>query len=177
MRRRRSHMKTPLILAEHPALAETVREGLNPEQYRIIHRSTLEEAEPFLVHGLADCCILDLDLTTVQGLWSVEKVRRRAPKCPVLIYAGAKQWEWEEEAYLQGATHVLSKPVRPRLLAALLERLWPAAASAPSLPAVPPAPPIAVPAAVVSAPAASQTLTVLRDVSSILSHSLNTEAM
>jgi hypothetical protein len=48
----------------------------------------------------------------VQEVWILEKLRRRAPRCPILIYTGAKQWEWEEEAYLHGAAHVLAKPVR-----------------------------------------------------------------
>ena len=98
----------------------------------------LEEAEPLLVHGLADACILDVGLANVQGIWSVEKLRRRAPKCPIIVYTGG-QWEWEEEAYLQGATHVLSKPVRPRMLAALLDRLWPSGPAPRSGVSLPPA--------------------------------------
>ena len=83
-----------------------------------------------LAHGLAEACIVDVELTGVQGIWFLEKLRRKAPKCPVIIYTGAKQSEWEEEAYLQGATHVLTKPVRGRMLDALLDRLWPAPAAA-----------------------------------------------
>ena len=135
-------MRTLLVLAEHPDFAEAVRASLNAEQYRVVHRTNVEEAEPLLVHGVADACILDLELSQVQGLWSLEKLRRRAPRCPVIIYAGAQPWEWEEEAYLQGSTHVLAKPVRPRLLAGLLERLWVSPATAPvpaplPLPALP----------------------------------------
>src|SRR5262249_17007621 len=121
-------MKKLLVLAQHPELAESIQAGLNPEQYQVLHRGSVEEAEPLLAQGLADACILDLELTNIQGVWFIEKLRRRPPKCPIIIYTAAKQWEWEEEAYLQGATHVLNKPVRPRMLSALLERLWPAPA-------------------------------------------------
>jgi hypothetical protein len=38
-------MKTLLVLAGHPGFAEAVRAGLNPEQYRVIDRASLEEAE------------------------------------------------------------------------------------------------------------------------------------
>ncbi|MGD0262243.1 MAG: ATP-binding protein [Verrucomicrobiota bacterium] len=173
-------MKTLLVLAEHPGFAEAVRAGLNPEQYRVIDRANVDEAEPLLAHGLAEACIVDIELTGVQGIWLLEKLRRKAPKCPVILYAGAKQSEWEEEAYLQGAAHVLTKPVRARMLTALLERLWPAPAAArPIQPATPPPPP---PETVKSAdketaPGAAQTLGVLRDFSGILTHSLNAEAM
>src|SRR5688572_9664567 len=104
-------MKTILVLAQHPELAETLRGGLSPEQYRIVHRATVDEAEPLLAHGLASACVVDVELTGVQEIWILEKLRRRATKCPIIIYAGAKQWEWEEEAYLNGATYVLTKPI------------------------------------------------------------------
>jgi signal transduction histidine kinase/DNA-binding response OmpR family regulator len=172
-------MKTILVLAPHPELAETLRTGLNPEQYRIIHRPGLEEAEPLLAHGLAGVCIVDVELTGVQGVWQLEKLHRRAPKCPVIVYTGAKQSEWEEEAYLQGVVHVLTKPVRLRTLSAVLDRVL---AGTPAH------------SASVSAPLAAessrtmlsgqsgftnafQTLAVLRDFSSILTHSLNAEAL
>src|SRR5678815_2656003 len=117
-------MKTLLVLAQHPDLPEAVRAALNPEQYRVIHRTGFDEAEPLLAHGLVNACIVDVELSSVQGVWILEKLRRRSPKCPLIIYTGAKQWEWEEEAYLQGATHVLTKPVRSRMLTAVLDRLW-----------------------------------------------------
>ena len=172
-------MKTLLVLAEHPDFAEAVRSAINPEQYRVLHRANLNEAEPLLVHGLIGACVADVELTSIQGLWFFEKLRQKAPKCPVIIYTGAKQWEWEEEAYLHGATHVLTKPVRPRLLTALLERLWPAPTSPPSLPpAAQPYPSeIAKPAEAGTGPGTTQTLSVLRDFSAILTHSLNAEGM
>lgn len=172
-------MKTLLVLAAHPELAESIRASLSPEQYRIVHRATVEEAEPILAHGLANACIVDVELSSVQGVWVLEKLRRRAPKCPLIIYTGAKQWEWEEEAYLQGATHVLTKPVRIRMLTALLDRLWETSAP-PVLPTAPGpaseyARPVGVPAAL--PPPVFQTLSPLRAFSAILTHSLDAEAM
>jgi signal transduction histidine kinase/DNA-binding NarL/FixJ family response regulator len=172
-------MKTLLVLAGHPDFAEAVRAGVNPEQYRIIDRASLEEAEPLLAHGLAEACLIDVELTDVQGIWFLEKLRRKAPKCPIIIFTGAKQSEWEEEAYLQGATHVLTKPVRGRMLTALLDRLWPTTAALPPMPAAtPPQTPETMKSAENgAAPTAAQTLSVLRDFSGILTHSLNAEGM
>ncbi len=172
-------MKTLLVLGEHPDFAQHVRSALDPERFRVVYRAQFEEAEPLLVHGLADACILDLELANVQGVWCLEKVRRRAPKCPVLIFTGATKWEWEEEAYLQGAAHVLSKPIRGRMLQALLERLWPPPVTgpAPSTIAYSPTPNPPRVADRLEPPVYPQSMTVLRDFSGILTHSLNAEAM
>jgi len=117
-------MKTILVLSPHPDFAEVIEAGLNREEYRIVHRIGVEEAEPLLVHGLISACILDMDLIGVQGIWVIERLRRRDNNCPIIAYTAESQSEWEEEAFLHGVTHVLTKPVRARLLGSLLERLW-----------------------------------------------------
>jgi len=172
-------MRTLLVISPHPETADTIRSGLNPGQYRIIHRASHEEAEPLLAHGLAQICILDMELEGVQGLWTVERLRRRDPHCPILVYSGSKASDWEEEAYLRGVNHVLAKPVRPRLLAALLDRLLavptPAASTttfhrseSPPAASVGVSPSLASPALPYAA---------LRNFSSILTHSLDAEAL
>lgn len=180
-------MKTILVVAPHPELADAMRGGLNPEQYRVVHRVSPEEAEPMLVHGLAHVCVLDLELTGVQGIWVVEKLQRRAPNCPLIVYTGTRSVDWEEEAYLKGVRHVLTKPFRARLLNTVLDGLLSHTKSSISpQPARPldttffgnsPAGPT-MPANVMT-PSTSQfqSLSVLRDFSAILTHSLNAEAL
>jgi nitrogen-specific signal transduction histidine kinase/CheY-like chemotaxis protein len=174
-------MKTILVLSSHPDFAEMVRGSLNPEQYRVVHRLSVDEAEPLLTHSLAAACVLDVDLMDVDGVWVIERLRRHDAKTPILAYSSSNPSEWEEEAFLHGVTHVLAKPVRPRLLNALLERLWSTPATARPAPIAPPA--SLAPFRPAEAPAAggfvnaAQTLDMLRDFSSILTHSLNAEAM
>ena len=169
-------MKTLLVLAQHPGLCEALRSALDPAKYRVIERLTVEEAEPLLGRGLLDVCIIDVEQMNVQGLWAVEKLRRRLPSCPVLVYSGSRPWEFEEEAYLQGVAHVLAKPVRARMLGELLQRLCtPPAPSA--VRAIPSSRPPEIRAAAGSSPNAYRALEVLRDFSGILTHSLCAEAM
>ena len=175
-------MKTLLVISPHPETAETIRNGLNPSQYRVIHRAHHEETEPLLAHGLAHVCILDMELEGVQGLWAAERLRRRDPRCPILVYTGAKSADWEEEAYLRGVNHVLAKPVRPRLLATLLDRIFSTASPAASVAS-------GSTTTMFRAETASSLGTsfissspglpyaALRNFSSILTHSLNSEAM
>ncbi|MEO8426958.1 MAG: ATP-binding protein [Verrucomicrobiota bacterium] len=177
-------MKTILVLAQHPETVESVRTGLEAERYRVIHRTNVEEAEPFLRQGFLNACIVDIELSDVQGIWIIEKLKRRLPTCPILVYTDNKQWEWEEEAFLQGVEHVLTKPVRARLLNALLDRLWAKQASSPShipagagqMQALPyRAASLAKP--VDASHSGFKALEVLRDSSAILTHSLCAEAL
>ena len=124
-------MKTLLDLAQHPDFAEAIRAVVNPESFRIIHRVSLDEAEPLLHAALFGGCIIDAEVGGAQWIWMIEKLRRRVPACPIIVYTADKAWEWEEEAYLMGVAQVVAKPVRARLLNALLER----ALSRPAAPA------------------------------------------
>jgi signal transduction histidine kinase/CheY-like chemotaxis protein len=170
-------MKSILILSPHPELAEAVRAGLNPGQYRIIHRTGPDDAEPLLAHGLAQVCIVDFEFDGVQALWLIERLRRRDPNCPILVYTRDKQSEWEEDAYLRGVSHVLAKPVRPKVLAALLDRIF----AAPPATTVAVSPRADLPTAFLTHPGlaipAAHPLGMLRNFSSILMHSLNAEAL
>ncbi|HXI70652.1 MAG TPA: ATP-binding protein [Verrucomicrobiae bacterium] len=173
-------MKTILVLSNHPDFAEEIRVGLNPGQYRVVHRLSADEAEPLLAHGLVAVCILDADLMDVELVWMVDRLRRFDLRAPIVVYTSANASAWEEEAFLHGVTHVLTKPVRARLLNTVLERLVNAAVQR-TVP-VAPAPPqgsfsrAAEPAPYRPSPP-SPTLDVLRDFSSILTYSLNSEAM
>src|SRR5882672_4238122 len=176
-------MKTILVLSPHPDFAEAVRAALNAEQYRIVHRLNVEEGEPLLVHGLVTTCILDADLLGVESIWIIERLRRRDTKTPIIAYTANTQSDWEEEAFLRGVTHVLTKPIRNRLLNSVLERLSNQPAITRMVPSVP-AGNTAIFARAVTDPDAarrlantSQTLDMLRDFSSILTHSLDAEAM
>jgi signal transduction histidine kinase/CheY-like chemotaxis protein len=174
-------MKTILVLSSHPDFAETIRASLSPEEYRVVHRLNVDEAEPLLAHGVAGACIIDVDLMGVEGVWTIERLRRRDAKSPIIAYTADNQSEWEEEAFLHGVTHVLTKPIRSRLLNTVLERIW----NAPAQRALPPAsspaqisfPRSSEPSADHRFAHATQSLDMLRDFSSILTYSLNAEAM
>ncbi len=176
-------MKTILVLSPHPDFAGAIRAALSQEEFRIVHRLNVPEAEPLVIHGLASAIILDANLTGVESIWTLEQLRRRDKKTPIIAYTELAQADWEEEAFLHGVSHVLAKPVRPRLLNSVLEKLWHAAPA--------PRPGISVPSGNTAVFArteadpqaggrfvnAAQTLDVLRDFSPILTHSLDAEAM
>jgi len=176
-------MKTILVLSAHPDFAEAIRTSLNLEQYRVVHRLNVDEGEPLIVHNLASACIVDADLMGVESVWVIERLRRRNAKTPILAYTELVQADWEEEAFLRGVTQILTKPVRERLLNSVLDRLLTPSAPLRFVPSLPAGNTAFFSRATVDPAAAgrfanaAQTLDVLRDFSSILTHSLDAEAM
>ena len=59
-------MKTILVLASHPELAEALRSSLDPARYRIVHRLNSDEAEPLLDHALVHVCVIDSEVAETQ---------------------------------------------------------------------------------------------------------------
>jgi nitrogen-specific signal transduction histidine kinase len=175
-------MKTILVLAPHPDTADAVRQAVDPDQVRVVHRIDAEEAEPLLNPALVDVCIIDADQGQLPGIWIVEKVTRRLRDSVVFVYTSDRDWEWEEESYVHGVRHVLTKPIRPRVLSALLNRLWATTTTATVAPPLSPLPPTSpLPVETVASGAATlpptNALGTLRDLSTILSHSLCAEAL
>ncbi len=87
-------------------------------------RPNCREEELRLTGASIDACVLDADLTTVEPIRDIERLRRLLPQCPLILYASDSHRSWEEEAYLLGVSHILSKPVRGRLLNSVLDRLF-----------------------------------------------------
>ena len=169
-------MNTVLVIAPRSELAAAVRAALDPSLYRVIEQSGLSEDDMRLSATALDACICEVDLTAVQAIRALERLRRILPDCPLVLYTAAPGLEWEEEAYVLGASQILVKPVRARLLQAVLERLL-AGKAAPELSAAKP------PLRAGSRPAAeasqipAPTLELLRNYSSILLHDFNAESL
>jgi two-component system, sporulation sensor kinase E len=116
-------MITLLILTSQSSLATAIQSVLDAKRYQIITKEDVWEAESLLGRGAIDVSIVDVELKDVRSVRLLEELKNAAPDCPVLLYTGSSQWEWEEDAYILGVTHVLKKPVRGRLLNTLLDRI------------------------------------------------------
>lgn len=116
-------MKTLLVIASQSPLVSAIRSVLDPALYRIVQPDGPGSEALLAMLPNSDAVIMDADLTTVGPIRTLDLLHHSAPNLPVMIYASASQWEWEEEAYLRGVNHILSKPVRARVLNTLLNRL------------------------------------------------------
>ena len=171
-------MTNLLVIAPNNNLAAAVRVALDPSRYRLIEHDGFREEELRLTGAGIDLCIYDADLTTVEPIRNLERLRRLLPRCPVILYSDDSHWSWEEEAYLLGVSHILSKPVRGRLLNSLLDRIFAARTpAAGEWPAYPPRPRVEEKKVAESSAVTGRMLEWLRGSSSILCHSLSTESL
>jgi signal transduction histidine kinase len=166
-------MRTLLVISSQSTFAAAISAVLDSTRFQVIVKDTVREAGFLLSRGAIDTTIVDVEQLGANALRSLEEARTCAPGCPIIIYSGDIQWQWEEDAYLLGVTHVLDKPVRGKLLNTLLARLFPE----PEANVVPTA---QVP---VSEPAGARynegmrSLEALRRFSGVLAHSLDANAL
>src|SRR5271170_2404842 len=167
-------MRTLLILTKQPLLAAAIQAVLDQTKYQIVAKEDVWEAESLLTRGAIDASILDVELTDVRAVRLIEEMKNCAPGCPILIYTGAKQNEWEEDAYMLGVSHVLTKPVRGKLLNMLLDRCFQdSGQKAPPAEAAP----LPAPAKLNYSADHMRGLEALRNFSGILAHSLDSDSL
>jgi signal transduction histidine kinase/CheY-like chemotaxis protein len=166
-------MRTLLVIAPNNHLAAAIRAALDGTRYRVMEHNDLREDELRLTGPSIDVCVCDADLTTVEPIRNIERLRRLLPQCPVILYASDSHWSWEEQAYLLGVSHILSKPVRARLLNSLLDRMFEARPPAGEGPAPVPPPRLEDKRVAETPPMPGKMLEWLRNSSSILCHSLD----
>ena len=166
-------MRTLLVLTKQPSMAAAIEAVLDPLKFQLIMKEQPGEAEMLLARGAIDATIFDTDLTDTRGIRTIETLKSFAPGCPILVYAGQKQWEWEEDAYLLGVAHVLNKPVRGKLLSTLLDRMFPT----PETTLAPRAPITSEPGAASRHNEQVRALEALRRFSGVLTHSLDSSAL
>ena len=169
-------MKTLLVVTEHLDFTETICSGLKPGQWRIINPHSPEQVGPLLERGCIDSCIVDADSSKDRGRSWLRTLQDKAPGCSIILYTNSRDSEWEREAYLEGASFVLAKPLDRRLVAALLDRPRPGTSSLLATGTLVPTPEKRANSSTESE-AAAQTTHVLRGFSRMLSHSLSMEGL
>jgi signal transduction histidine kinase/DNA-binding response OmpR family regulator len=169
-------MRELLVITSQPSIAEAVKVSLDPAKYAVVAKESARDAEALLTRGMIDAILLDAELTDIKAIRAIEEIRGVTLDCPILVLTAAKQWEWEEDAFVLGVAHVLMKPLRARLLNALLDPLFTIPQASESRA---PAPDAAPAQARQSSGVAAQfqSLAALRNFSGVLTHSLQPDAL
>ncbi len=116
-------MRTILVIASQASFAHAIEAALNAERYRLISKEDVSAAGALLTRAAVDVVVLDLETTDAAAMRMISTIREMAPGCPLFVYADAADRTWEEQAYLLGVSHFLSRPVRAKLLINLLDRM------------------------------------------------------
>jgi len=168
-------MRTLLILSKLRAFPASVEASADISKYQVIVKEDLRSAETLLTRGAVDAVILDLELTGISAIRLIEQLRQAAPEVPLIVVAADKSWEWEEDAFLLGVSHVITKPIRGKLLNNLLDRVFqPPPANRPETMTSPTS---SGPRLAGSASSHFDALEALRKFSVILTHSLEPQAL
>ena len=170
-------MRTLLILSKQRAFPAAVEAAADFSKYQLIVKEDLRAAESLLTRGAIDAIILDMELMGPTAIRMIEQIRQAAPEAPLIVVSEEKQWEWEEDAFLLGVSHVVTKPIRGKLLKNLLDRVFedtPASQRSEIAAASPPYGPRNLPAGTATH---FNALEALRKVSGVLTHSLEPQAL
>jgi signal transduction histidine kinase/DNA-binding response OmpR family regulator len=169
-------MRTLLILSKLRSFPASIEAAADVSKYQVVVKEDLRAAESLLSRGAIDAILLDLELTDVHATRLIEQVRDASPEVPLIVISAAKHWEWEEDAFLLGVSHVITKPIRARLLNHLLDRIFQEPSGTVRIETGSGAP-ISGPRSLSGASIHFNALEALRKFSGILTHSLKPKAL
>jgi DNA-binding NtrC family response regulator len=113
---------TLLIIDEKHSTLATLSEGIRSENpYRVLTESNPANVLERLEREAVDLILCDMELSQVSGLDLVEKIRQAHGNLPVVVYSESGATEGVAEAIRKGATHFVTEPRDPRLLAAAVD--------------------------------------------------------
>lgn len=104
--------KLLLLIEDNPGDARLLREMLNEQgvhNIRLIHVSSMQEAEACLADSPVDMILLDLGLEDASGIEAVRRARIAAPRVPILVLTGMDDEVLAGPALQAGAQDYLVK--------------------------------------------------------------------
>ena len=115
-----------LLISQDPDQARAIEQALagdNTFQHQMRICSSLERALSLLPGGEIDICLLDLELTGIDGLSAISKITTQTPNLPIVLLAGEDETELALAALRAGAQDfVPRKESEPGRLAQALSK-------------------------------------------------------
>ncbi len=171
-------MKTLAVISPNTAFATSIRSMVDSGVFTVANHHLADESTIFALADTFDVCLIDAESPGEATTRVIELLRRRAPRCPILVCATSdKISTWEEEAYPLGVAHVLSKPVRQKVLGQLLQRVMPETPLENEESVKIGRTELAPNTAAIETQATVRALEVFRRFSRVLTHSLNSDAL
>jgi CheY-like chemotaxis protein len=123
-----------LVADDDKEILEMISRALTRRRYLVSRASSGEEALSLIRQERPDVVLLDIRMPRMDGETVCRSVREDADltNLPIVLISALEEDELQKRAERSGATTWLQKPVRPRLLLELIEKLIAAAAAADS---------------------------------------------
>ena len=158
-------MKTLVVISHDSRFADALGIGLDPLVYRVRPFGELMTAVEAVAGGVVDGVLLDGDSAEADLAAVVASVRAGFPAAQVVVVADGRDERWQEDVLRAGASQVFARGLNPAVLAA-----W--QSNQPELGM--PQPAVAAP---VAPGAGFAPLEAISELSQILSHSLEPDAL
>ncbi len=101
-----------LVVDDEESIRFTFKSFLEDEGYEVLTAAKVDEARSLMMESDFDLVLADILLGDGTGIDILREVRRRNPKCPVVIFTGAPTVETSAEALRLGAYDYIPKPVK-----------------------------------------------------------------
>ena len=115
-----------LLIEDERFIRESLAEFLRDEGYQVVEAESGEEALRFFATRLFTHFIVDIRLTGIDGMETIERIKRHNPQARVLVFTGSLEFQISDEMARLGLSHehIIYKPVHDfRLLLDKLRKL------------------------------------------------------
>ncbi len=103
--------KTILIVDDEPAILSTLSEVLKDEGYNVAVASSGEAAQKIVLTLAPDLAFLDVWMSGIDGIKTLEQIRTIHPELPVIVMSGHGSIETAVRAIKRGAYDFVEKPL------------------------------------------------------------------
>jgi CheY-like chemotaxis protein len=113
----------PLIIDDSTTCCEFLKEVLEVVFPVVVVREDANSGMDYLIHNKVNLLFLDLSLPGMSGMEALKQIKSLKPGIPVIIYSADAQKQSIELALSLGAFAYMAKPVRPREVYSVLDKL------------------------------------------------------
>ena len=103
-------MNQILVIEDQEDLAMLYEESLSRAGYKVVNAYSGEEGIAEFEAGGADAILLDVTLPEMNGIQTLEEIRRRDARVPVIIVTGETHEDFRAQCERLGVTDYLTKP-------------------------------------------------------------------
>jgi len=112
-----------LIVDDEDIVLESCRRVLEADGFEVTLASSAEDALEIMKHRLPVALLMDIKMPERDGIYLMERIRKKWLEIPVIVMTGYPTSETIAEAAMMGAATLISKPFTPDELVETVSRV------------------------------------------------------